>query len=473
MSETPRQVEQLVDPGTFEPHLDDLISRDPLTYPGYRDALSGASEKAGTDESVSTGRARINGHEVELAVFNFLFMGGSMGEVTGERLARAMERAADRGVPFVLRTETGGARMQEGMRSLIQMPKAVTARMTLGEAHQPFIALLGHPTTGGVFAGLAALADVALAERGATVGFAGPRVAERATGGPLLPGSHTADFAFEHGTVDAVVPGEEAAASIGRLLDCLAADDPLAATEAPVEATGQQRPDPWDAVQAARGARDPSEDAWDLRWELSGDRAGGRAPQLATALVRIGGRRALVLEMTGHLLGPSAYRMALRCADLAARLRLPLISLVDTRGADPSSASEGQGIAMLIAQLTEKMLSAPVPVLSILTGEGGSGGALSFATADVLLAYETSIFSVIGPEAAAEILWRDASRAPEAARTLKLTAHDLRELGIADGVLAGAPDAASLRRAVTYHLERMPVGDNLSRRRRDRWRKTW
>lgn len=472
MSEASRSVAQLADPGTFEPHLDDLVSRDPLGYPGYRDALSRASERAGADEAVTTGRARLNGHEVELALFNFAFMGGSMGEVVGERLARAMERAADRGVPFVLRTETGGARMQEGMRSLIQMPKAVTARIALAEAHQPFIAWLGHPTTGGVFAGLAALADITLAEEGATIGFAGPRVAERATGQPLPPNSHTADFAFEHGSVDAVVPAGSAATTIGRVLDCLAADDPVPADDAPAQASGD-RPDAWDAVHVARSAKTPSDDAWDLRFELSGDRAGGRAPELATALVRTGGRRALVLEMKGEMLGPSAYRMAMRCLDLASRLLLPVITLVDTRGADPSSGSEGQGIGVLIAHLTEKMMTAPIPILSILTGEGGSGGALSFAAGDILLAYETSVFSVIGPEAAAEILWKDAARAPEAARLLKLTAHDLRQLGVADAVLQGSPEPASLRQVVTYHLDRMPGQSGLAERRRNRWRKTW
>ena len=473
MSDASRTVAQLADPGTFEPYPDDLVSRDPLAYPGYRDALSRASERAGTDEAVTTGRARIKEHDVELALFNFAFMGGSMGEVVGERLARTMERAAERGVPFVLRTETGGARMQEGMRSLIQMPKAVTARIALAEAHQPFVALLGHPTTGGVFAGLAALADISLAEEGATIGFAGPRVAERATGQPLPPNSHTADFALQHGSVDAIVPAQDAATFIGRLLDCLAADVPVPAGEAPTEASGEHRPDRWEAVHVARKPKTSFDDAWDLRFELSGDRAGGRAPELATALIRAGGRRALVLEMRGQMLTPSAYRTARRCIELASRLRVPLITLVDTRGADPSSTSEAQGIGILIAQLTEKMMTAPIPILAILTGEGGSGGALSFASADVLLAYETSIFSVIGPEAAAEILWKDATRAPEAARLLKLTAHDLRELGIADALLQGSPSSASLRQVVTYHLDRMPAQEGSPQRRRNRWRKTW
>jgi len=464
---------QLADRGTFEPFNDDLRSRDPLGYPDYMKALIKAGERSGSDESVTTGRARIKGHEVELAIFDFAFMGGSMGEAAGERLARAMERAAERGVPFVLRTATGGARMQEGMRSLIQMPKVVAARMTLSESHQPFIALLGHPTTGGVFASVASLADITVAEDEATIGFAGPRVAQRVTGEPLPPGSHTATSALDNGMVDDVVSPETAPHRIGDVLDCLAPDDPEPAPEIPPEAPPDGAPDAWEAVQRARRDKHIDLSSFDRKVTLHGDRAGSDAGALGSWLVRHGGRRFVLLDTAGAPLWPSGFRKALRLVDLASRLNVPVVTLVDTPGADPSARSEKEGIASLIARLTEKILAAPVPILSVVTGEGGSGGALAFAAADVLIAYEHSIFSVIGPEGAAEILWKDASRAPEAARALKLTAHDLGRLGIADQVVAGSPSATSLTQVVTYHLERMPVGDGLSQRRRERWRRTW
>ena len=476
----------IADPGSFTPADDGLTSRDPLAYPGYREALHQAAEKAGTDESVVTGKATIGGHDVELAVFRFAFMGGSMGEVTGERLARSMEEAAARGVPFVLRTATGGARMQEGMRSLIQMPKVVTARLTLAEAHQPFIAILGNPTTGGVFASLASLADVTLAEADATIGFAGPRVAERATGRALGPGSHTASSAFDNGMVDAVVAGEDAPAEIVTILECLAPDRPVQ-LEPPEEAARRSEIDPWAAVQRARTEAGIDPELWrpgpdgelehpmiDLHVELNGDRAGSEAGDLSAWLARIGGRRVLLIQTGGGPVWPSGYRKALRCLDVAVRLDIPVVTIVETTGADPSGDSEAEGIAGLIARLMEKMLQLPVPVLSLVTGEGGSGGALAFASADVVVATEHSVFSVIGPEGAAEILWKDAGRAPEAARLLKLTAHDLLDLGIADQVIPAG--AESLKRAVTYHLgrlaERHDPGE-APRRRRARWRNTW
>ena len=477
MKEQPDAPAELADPGTFEAHRDDLRSRDPLRYPGYQHALSRASDRSGADESVRAGRARIGGVDVELATFSFGFMGGSMGEVAGERLARAMERAAQRGVAFVLRTATGGARMQEGMRSLIQMPKVVATRMTLADAHQPFFAVLGHPTTGGVLASLASLADVTVAEERATIGFAGPRVAERVTGRPLPADSHTATSALANGMVDAVLAPGEVTPWIGRALRCLAPDAPASAPPAPADAGAPGDADPWEVVEQARRNKDALSpefhQVFDSKIDLSGDRAGNPAQELDSFLVRLDGRRFLLLDTRGRALWPSTFRKALRCIEVAARLQVPIVTFVDTPGADPSAGSEQQGVAHLIARLSEAMLRVEVPVLCLVTGEGGSGGALAFATGDAVVAFETSVFSVIGPEAAAEILWKDATRAPEAARSLKLTAHDLEALGIADQVVRGEPDAASLRQVVTYHLDRMPSHDGLSQRRRQRWRDTW
>ena len=472
----------LADPGTFEVRQDGLSSRDPLDYPGYQDALSAAAKRANADESVVTGMATIGGHRVELASFQFDFLGGSMGEVAGERLARAMEMAAKRRVPFVLRTATGGARMQEGMRSLIQMPKVVSARMELADAHEAFIAVLGHPTTGGVLASLASLADVTLAESDATIGFAGPRVAESFTGSPLPSGSHTAASAFQSGLVDAVVERASMNAKVADILDCL---EPAPTRSAPPDRAeaAETDIDAWDAVQRARAPERLSGRALvgavsDRFTELRGDRAGGDDSAVVTALARIEGRPVVVLALDpARAPNAAGFRKSLRCLDIARRLDLPVVTFVDTRGADPSAQSEATGVAGAIARLFEGMLAVPVPTLAVVTGEGGSGGALAFAAADRLVAFEDSIFSVIGPEGAAQILWKDSSKAPEAARALKLTAADLRRLRIADHIEPGPLDATNLKGVVTYHLdvltnERQP-GTDVAAARRQRWRKTW
>jgi acyl-CoA carboxylase subunit beta len=469
----------LVDDGSFAP-AGTIATTDPLGWPGYGDALEKARARSGVDESVIAGPARIDGHDIELAWFVFDFLGGSMGHAAGEQIAIGLERAAARGVPFVLRTATGGARMQEGMRALVQMPKVVTARLALARAHQPLVAILGHPTTGGVLASIAALADVTVAEAGATVGFAGPRVAEAFTGAPLSGESHSAQSAMKHGLVDMVVPREGVRDYVARALRVLhkepadPSDPPARAGAAGVEQ------DAWDVVQAARSPDRTRAPHFlvaisDASVQLRGDRSGTQDPAVVTSIARVGGRPFLAIALDSRFSpGPGAFRKARRCLEIAIRLDLPVVTIVDTRGADPSETSENAGIAWEIARLFEAMLTAPVPILSIVTGEGGSGGALALAAADVLLAYESSVFSVIGPELAAEILWRDVSRAPDAARALRLTARDLLELGIADGLLAEPFTADSLIRSVAYHLAEldarsMPDGERVAQRQR-RWR---
>jgi acetyl-CoA carboxylase carboxyl transferase subunit beta len=467
--------EHLIDEGSFRSIGDDLASSDPIGFPGYQDALEASRAAAGTDESVYAGAATIGGHEVELAAFDFRFLGGSMGEVAGERIARSIERAVERSVPFILRAATGGARMQEGMRSLVQMPKLVAARSGLADAHLPYIAVLGDPTTGGVLASIAALADITIGEAGATVGFAGPRVVETVTGARPSSASHTAASALGNGLVDTVVGLHELRASIGGLLAVLRPDEKETVDYSP--AANGEAPSPGVAMEAARAAERPTgpelaRQLGEPAFVLRGDRAGKDDAALYPLLTRILGRRALVLALDRKSApGPGAFRKARRCLELAVRLALPVVTLIDTKGADPSEDSEAGGIAWEIAALFDKMLSLPVPIVSCVTGEGGSGGALAFAAGDVLLAYEHSIFSVIGPEAAAAILWRDQGRAGDAAGALKLTAHELLRLGIADELLPEPPDGQALARAVAYHLDHINGSDDdLVTSRRARWR---
>lgn len=473
----PEPIETLIDRGSFVPAGPPVPAPDPLGYPSYPEALARAAERSGSPEAVHAGAASIAGIPVEIAAFDFSFMAGSMGSAAGETLARALERATTRRVPFVLRTATGGARMQEGMASLAQMPKVAGARVELARAGQPFVAVLGHPTTGGVLAGLAALADVTIAERGATIGFAGPRVVGAATGRRLAEDSHTAESAAAAGLVDAVVDAASLRDAVETVLSIVCAGDDLPAPAAPPAATPER--DPWESLQAVRSPewRRAPELARSMAasfFELRGDRAGGDDPACVAALATVNGRGALVLALDrARAPGPPAYRKAIRCVRMAGRIGLPVVTLVDTGGADPSEPSEAGGIAWAIAELFETMLQAPVPVVSVLTGEGGSGGALAFASGDVLLAFEESVFAVIAPELAAEILWRDSGEAAGAARLLKMGAADLERLGICDAVLPGRPAPGPLAAAVAYHLARLAEtipGEARDAARRRRWR---
>lgn len=474
----PDPIETLIDEGSYEPAGPPVPAADPLDYPDYAGALARARERSGSPEAVHAGAASIGGVPVEVAAFDFSFMGGSMGTAAGETLVRSLERAASRRVPFVLRTATGGARMQEGMASLVQMPKVAGARVELARAGQPFVAVLGHPTTGGVLAGLAALADVTIAERGATVGFAGPRVVEAATGRRLSEHSHTAESALAAGLVDAVGSLESVHATLSMLLAILRSSADEVGEAAPPSATSDA--DAWESLRSVRSPEWPRAPllaagmAEGATFELRGDRAGSDDRACTALLAKVGGHGALVLALERGLSpGPGAYRKAIRCVRMAGRVGLPVVTLVDTGGADPSEESEAAGIAWAIAELFETMLSAPVPIVSVLVGEGGSGGALAFACGDVLLAFEETAFAVIAPELAAEILWRDAGRAAEAARLLKMGAGDLARLGICDAVLPGRPTSGRLAAAVAYHLARLAkeVPDEArDAARRQRWR---
>lgn len=482
-------MDTILDEGSWRPISDGLRTSDPLTFPGYAERIDELLRDEPDREAVISGPASIGHYEVEFARFDFTFLGGSMGEVAGERLARALERAAERAVPFVVRTATGGARMQEGMRALVQMPKIVAARRTLGAARQPFIAILSNPTTGGVLASLAALADVVVAEAGATVGFAGPRIVETFTGHPLREGSHTAEAALVAGLVDEVIEPNELREHVATVLMTLAPDQARTPDRTEGDAgvrvihlSGNGASGPataWETVGRARSDKRPLShelliELADTYIALRGDRAGREDPALDVAVARVAGRRVLVLSTDRERApGPAAYRKARRALAIAERLGIPVLTMVDTRGADPSEDSEAGGIAWEIARLFERILSVEVPTIAVVTGEGGSGGALAFAATDVILAYEGSIFSVIGPELAAQILWRDPGRAPEAAEVLKLTARDLKELGIADDLLPEPPSGTQLRSTVAYHLDRLKDlagSGELVDRRLARWR---
>ncbi len=465
----------LADRGTFKPAADGLKTRDPLGWPGYGPR---AGDPATPDESVATGPARIGGHEVELAEFRFDFMGGSLGWVAGERLARAMEHASERAVPFVLRSATGGARMQEGMVSLVQMAKMVAARDRLARANSPFVVLFGDPTTGGVLASLGGLADITFAEVGAMLRFAGPRVTEHFTGRSLSPSSHTAEAAFGNGMVDSLVAPADAPKLIARTLGVLAPDTPQGVTAPGPSAAAEGGA--WDVVQRARAPGRPTgrfliAALSDETVDLKGDRAGHDDPGTVCAIGRLGGRKVLLIATDrARAPGPGAFRKVARCIRVAERLGLPVVTLIDTPGADPSEESEAHGIASSIARCLDAVLGVEVPVLAVVTGEGGSGGALALAAGDVLLACEGAIFSVIAPEAAAAILWRDAGRGPDAADLLKPTAGHLVKLGIADSLIPSPVGAETFRTAVAYHLARLidsgPAREDLPKRRRQRWR---
>ncbi|ROO86580.1 acetyl-CoA carboxylase carboxyl transferase subunit beta [Actinocorallia herbida] len=429
---------------------DDLRSADVLEFPGY-------TAPASADESVRTALVDLAGSPAVWIDCDFRRSGGTMGAVAGVRIVRAFDRASAAGLPVVQTVSTGGARLQEGMISLLQMPRTVSAAARHAAAGLRSAAYLRSPTTGGVFASFASLTDLRAAQPDATIGFGGPRVVAEVTGAYPPPTSHTAESALGHGLIDAIVPPEECwdwlAAAVG------AADGgPLVLPEGRPAApdTSPSRPDPYDHLIRARGALRPSGLEWAAWLTDSWTGIGGSDPAIRAGIAVLGGRRAVVVAMdrfagrTPGAPGPGAFRLAQRAVRLADRLGLPVVTLVDTPGADPRPDSEAGGVAREIARTLLALAELRSPSVCLVVGEGGSGGAMALAHTDHLLVLDGAVFSVIGPEAGAAVLYRDSARAPELTRALRMTPRDLVRLGVADAVVA--EDTAAVRAAVADAL---------------------
>ena len=474
------RVELMLDEGSFEETNHRLVSVDPLGFSDlqpYRERVQAARAKTGLTEAALTGRGTVQGHEVVVAVVDFGFLGGSMGSVVGEKIALAFEQAIERKAPIVTVVASGGARMQEGMLSLVQMAKTAAAAQRAHDSHVPYISILTHPTTGGIYASFATQGDIILAEPGALIGFAGPRVIKGVTQSESQElRTHNAEFLLQRGFIDAIVERSKLRNTLATILRLISAHDTRVAPAAPASQQATRHVDAaWDAVQVARHKDRPTTLDYIHRIspqfiELHGDRTFGDDPAVVAGLGEVGGRGVVFIGLErghgdparrGGAALPEGYRKALRMMRLAERIGCPLVTFIDTPGADLGVEAEERGLAVALSECLATMSALPVPIVSAIIGEGGSGGALALGVADRVLMQEHAIYSVIAPEGAAAILYRDVARAPEVAEALKITAADCIKLGVADTLVpepAGAahsdPDlaAALLRDALVNAL---------------------
>ncbi|MFD3533719.1 carboxyl transferase domain-containing protein [Streptomyces sp. NPDC058664] len=416
-----------------------LADDGPIGWPGYSAAHARASARTGETESVVCGTGVIGGVRAVLISFEFGFLGGSLGERTGARAAAAHALARARRLPVVVLPATGGSRMHEGMRALLQLQFLARESELTRAAGLPQIAVLRDPTTGGGWATLGAGSDVVLALPGVQVGFAGSRV-RPPDADPL---AYTAETQLAHGHVDGIVPPAELRDTLGRWLSLLTrpADGPVPPPRAlgtpgrPPAASGRE------AVARARHPERPRAAAYldahlTGREELSGDRCGGVDPGMRCGFGRLpDGRTVAYAAQCGTATRPAGFRTAARLVRLAERLGIPVLTLIDTPGAANDPAAEHAGAGPAIADLFAAVASARVPLTSLLIGEGGSGGALALAAPGNLWATPDSYFSVIAPEAAASILKRPPEDAAATADHLRLRPQDLVDLGIVRGVV--------------------------------------
>lgn len=454
-----RRIEMVTDEGSFEEWDSDLQGGNPLEYKGYEEKLEKLQEKTGLSEAVITGKAKIDGRETAIGVCDGRFLMASMGEAVGEKIARAVERATEERLPVILFACSGGARMQEGIVSLMQMAKTSAALKHHSDAGLLYISILTDPTTGGVTASFAMLGDVILAEPKALIGFAGPRVIEQTIGQKLPEGFQRAEFLLEHGFLDAIVERPQMKAVLSKILALhengkgTDFNKKECAQDLVADGRKEEKLTAWQRVELSRRKDRPvGSDYIDALFtdfvEFHGDRyfaddkaiIGGVARfhgMPVTVIVQAKGRNTKEnIERNFGMPEPEGYRKALRLMKQAEKFARPVICLVDTPGAFCGLEAEERGQGEAIARNIYEMSGLKVPVVSIIIGEGGSGGALAMATADEVWMLENSIYSILSPEGFASILWKDSSKAKEAAEVMKLTAENLKAQGIVERVFA-------------------------------------
>ena len=552
------RIADLLDAGSFVEWDTGLAERDPLDFPGYLDKIEGLRERTGLEEAVRTGSGSIAGLKLALGVMDSSFLMGSMGTVVGERVSRLFDRATEERLPVVIFTASGGARMQEGLMSLMQMAKVSCAVERHSAAGLLYIVVHTDPTTGGVTASFAMQGDIILAEPRALIGFAGQRVIRDTIKQELPEGFQTAEFALQHGLIDGVVERGELRERLAHLLAlhasaCLPAEpkpgdralivdyDSVCANleegtdtynsitygmfpvELPADDERQGRPrfafplfsggssaekrieravaeggfnaedgsllgeaspaeqehdlgedaaeEAWSHVKLARNTHRPTslhyiERMVDGFIEMHGDRAFGDDGAIVGGIGWIAGRPVTILaqekgvdlkERIRRNFGcpqPEGYRKSIRLMRQAEKFNRPVVCLVDTQGAFCGTEAEERGQGNAIADNLYELAGLRVPVVSVLLGEGGSGGALALALADKVAMQEHAVYSVLSPEGFASILWKDRTRAPEAAAVMRMGAEDVARMGIIDDVISEGDGPA--------HENPIQAADNVS-----------
>lgn len=489
-----RRIEMIADENSFEEWDMDLQTENPLDYKGYEEKIEKLQEKTGLREAVVTGKATILGQPAVLAVCDGRFMMASMGEIVGEKITRAVERATRQELPVIIFACSGGARMQEGIVSLMQMAKTSAALKRHSDAGLLYISVLTDPTTGGVTASFAMLGDIILAEPKALIGFAGPRVIEQTIGQKLPKGFQRSEFLLEHGFIDQIVERPKMRETLGRILEFHGKvqtdiEDTIDKTagetasqtgdQAVDRATGKivskttvhtadeikskdsedivdkaqtQKINAWDRVLLSRRKNRPVGSDY-IRMlfqdftEFHGDRLYGDDPAIIGGIAYFKERPVTVIAQEKGtntkenimrnfaMPSPEGYRKALRLMKQAEKFHRPVICFVDTPGAFCGLEAEERGQGEAIARNLYELSGLKTPVLSIVIGEGGSGGALALAVADEVWMLENSIYSILSPEGFASILWKDSTKVKEAAKVMKLTADDLKKMGVIECVL--------------------------------------
>ena len=508
---TNNRIKMVADIGTFEQWFEDVKDSNPLNFEGYGEKIAATREKTGLSEAVTIGKCKIYGKEAVVGVMDSRFMMGSMGQVVGERITRGIERATKEKLPVFMFCCSGGARMQEGIVSLMQMAKTSAAVEKHGQAGLLFCTILTDPTTGGVTASFASIGDIILGEPGALIGFAGQRVIKQTIGQDLPEGFQSAEYLLKHGFLDGIVerkdlrkvlyyimithePGREGHYANFNEKDKL---NLAKIFEGLVIATNKKTA--WEKVREVRQVSRPSatdymKHIFSHFVEEHGDRCFGDDGAVVGGIALLDGQPVTVIadlrgstfqecqERNYGMPMPEGYRKALRLMKQAEKFNRPIVSFVNTVGAFCGVDAEERGQGQAIAESIKQMSGLKVPVLCIMIGEGGSGGALATAVGNQVWMLENATYSILSPEGFAAILWKDGSRAKEASEIMCITAKDMKRLGVVEYVIpeygtASEQNAQKIAENIKTNLKKFLSsfegmdGQTIADQRYDRFRK--
>ena len=453
----------IIDEGSFVELFTEVLDKNPIDFPGYSEKKEIIKKETNLEEAVITGKASIGHIEVMLGVCDTRYLMGSMGYIVGEKITKLFENATKAQLPVIMINCSGGARMQEGIISLMQMAKTVDSVKQHSDAGLLYISVLTDPTTGGVAASFAMLGDVILAEPNSLIGFAGPRVIEQTTKQKLPVGFQTSEFLYEHGFLDMIVIRRELKERIYEILKAHQKPKVIERKRKTISAcTFCDYKDSWKKVQLSRKIDRPTTvdyitHVFERFIEFHGDGETGEDQAIIGGIAFLDN---IPVTVIGHQKGktteeriirnfgmahPEGYRKAIRLMKEAEKFRRPIITFIDTPGAACGVKAEKRGEASAIAKCIYEMFNLKVPILSILIGEGGSGGALGLAVANEVWAMENSTYSILSPEGFASILWKNEKRAKEAANLMKMTAKDLLDLGVIEKILPEGNEASEFK----------------------------
>lgn len=455
---TKTRLRMVIDKGTFEEWGTDIADKNPLNFPNYEEKLAEVREKTNLQEAVTIGKGKVGGQDAVVGVCDARFLMSSMGYVVGEKITSAIERATDEKLPVILFCCSGGARMQEGIVSLMQMAKTSAAIKRHSDAGGLYISVLTDPTTGGVTASFAMLGDIILAEPGALIGFAGPRVIQQTIGQKLPEGFQRAEFLKEKGMIDGIIHRKDLKKTLSKLILAHQVKGyanfagEIGNTLAESTEKKNRKQTAWDRVKISRMKERPTaldyiQSVFTDFMELHGDRGFRDDGAVVGGIALLDGQPVTVIgQQKGKttkenvtrnfgMVSPEGYRKALRLMKQAEKFGRPIINIVDTPGAACGIEAEERGQGEAIAKNLMEMAGLTVPVLSIVIGEGSSGGALGIAVANEVWMFENATYSILSPEGFASILWKDGKKAKEASEVMKITAEDLLELKIIERIV--------------------------------------